>query len=142
MQRNEYGYGINDNSFQAAGGEDGIRKLVECFYDVMDELPESQRIRDMHPDDLAISRKKLAYFLSGWLGGPRLYQEHFGSISIPGVHSHLDIKAEERDAWLLCMKKAIEQQPYAASFKTYLLEQLSIPAERIRMVCEKINHRD
>ena len=74
-------------------------------------------------------------FFCGWLGGPRRYNEKYGSISIPGVHRHLSIEEPERDAWLTCMQRAIEQQPFAADFKQYLLEQLAIPAERIRIAC-------
>lgn len=125
-------YGFQDNSYKAAGELDGIRKLVDCFYDLMNELPDAKRIRNMHPDDLAVSRDKLTHFLSGWLGGPRTYPEKYGRISIPEVHQHLIINEQERDAWLLCMKQAADQQPYAPSFRKYLLEQLSIPAERVR----------
>ena len=129
---NPDGYGIGDSSYQAAGGIDGLTRLIDLFYDYVDTLPEAKVIRVMYPEDLTLPKQKLAYFLSGWLGGPRLYQEHFSSISVPGSHSHMNIGYAERDAWLLCMKKAVDEQPYADSFKTYLIEQLSIPAERIR----------
>ncbi|BFM18046.1 group II truncated hemoglobin [Maricurvus nonylphenolicus] len=125
-------YGTDDASFQAAGGVEGIRKLVDAFYDAMEVLPEAKTIREMHPDDLTESRDKLARFLCGWLGGPKLYREKYGSIAIPRAHNHLDIGVDERDAWLLCMEKALEDQPFADDFKTYLLEQLFVPAERSR----------
>ena len=128
-------FGVQDESFLAAGGEDGIRALVEDFYRQMDALPEAREIRDMHPDDLESSVDKLARFLCGWLGGPRRYNEKYGSISIPGVHRHLTIEEPERDVWLACMHRAVEKQPFAAEFKQYLLEQLAIPAERIRQAC-------
>lgn len=129
------GFGSGDASFRAAGGADGIRSLVQDFYEIMDALPEARRIRQMHPKDLDRSADKLARFLCGWLGGPKRYQEKYGSISIPGVHRHLPIGAEERDAWLACMAGAIERQPFADDFKKYLLEQLGVPAERIRLAC-------
>ena len=128
-------YGVGDSSYRAAGEIAGLTKLVDSFYDYMEELPEAKVIRAMHKDDLADSRKKLAYFLSGWLGGPRLYSEHFGSISIPMAHRHLSVGYAERDAWILCMEKAVEQQAYDASFKIYLIKQLKVPAERIRVAC-------
>lgn len=128
-------YGIADASFNAAGQEVGIRKLVACFYEYMDSLPEARRIRAMHPQDLTESQDKLACFLCGWMGGPKLYQAKFGSISIPGVHRHLDIDKTERDAWLLCMHKAVNEQPFEASFKVYLMQQLAIPAEFVRSAC-------
>lgn len=125
-------YGIGDASYQAAGGEAGIRTLVDDFYDAMAQLPEAEKIRKMHPADLTISRDKLTLFLCGWLGGPQLYAQKYGPIRIPQVHSHLAIGRSERDAWLRCMQEALKIQPYAAEFKKYLLEQLYVPAERSR----------
>ena len=120
--------------YQAAGELAGITRLVDEFYVNMDTLPEAEIIRSMHPEDLTESRKKLTYFLCGWLGGPRLFQQHYGPISIPGFHKPFSIGYEERDAWLLCMQRAIAVQPYSTQFKDYLLAALSIPAERVREV--------
>ena len=125
-------YGQDDTSFQAAGMQTGIRKLVNDFYDIMEQQAEAEKIRKMHPADLAESRDKLALFLCGWLGGPKLYREKYGSISIPKAHRHLNIGSTERDAWLLCMEEALKMQSYATDFKRYLLEQLAVPAERCR----------
>ncbi len=130
-------YGIGDNSYQAAGKLEGLTQLVDDFYDNMSTLPEAKTIREMHPSDLTLSRKKLAYFLSGWLNGPSLYAEHFGGISIPASHQHLVIGNPEGDAWLLCMQKALDKQPYQEDFKTYLMEQLKFPTERIKDVCSR-----
>jgi hemoglobin len=120
--------------YQAAGGLEGITRLVDEFYVNMDTLPEARIIRDMHPEDLTESRKKLTYFLSGWLGGPRLFQQHYGPISIPGAHKRFPISYDERDAWLLCMQRALAVQPFSTELKDYLLAALSIPAERVRQV--------
>jgi len=134
MSLDEQGECIDLTPYQAAGELEGITKLVEEFYRNMDTLPEAETIRNMHPPDLAKSRRKLTYFLCGWLGGPRLFQEHYGPISIPGAHKRFPIGYEERDAWLLCMQRAIAVQPYSDQFKDYLLAALSIPAERVRQV--------
>ena len=120
--------------YQAAGELAGITRLVDQFYTYMDTLPEAETIRNMHPPDLTESRRKLTYFLCGWLGGPRLFQQHYGPISIPGAHKRFPIRYEERDAWLLCMQRALAVQPYSDQFKDYLLAALSIPAERVRQV--------
>jgi len=131
-------YGIEDASFRAAGGEEGIRKLVYEFFDRMGSDPRFAVIFGMHPDDKDISRDKLARFLCGWLGGPKLYQEKYGSISIPRVHEHLAIATPERDQWLSCMRETVAEQPFAAEFKTYLMQQLFVPAEGVRRRVEKI----
>lgn len=134
---NNIQYGIDDSSYIAAGKYEGIRQLVECFYTYMDTLPLAKTIRKMHPEDLSESIEKLTYFLCGWLGGPRFYQQKYGPIHIPKAHGKLNIGEAERDAWMHCMEKAVMEQSYPNKFKTYLLKQLYIPAERIRMICQK-----
>jgi hemoglobin len=130
-------YGDGNATFQACGGEVGIRNLVDAFYDLMTTEEKFANLRSMHPSDLAISRDKLARFLCGWTGGPRLYTEKYGSITIPGAHAHLRVTATERDQWLTCMASALALQPYPESLVKYLLAQLWVPAERIREACSK-----
>lgn len=130
-------FGFQDTSFKAAGGVDGIARLVNAFYDIMNELPQAKVIRAMHTNDLGVTRDKLARFLCGWLGGPRLFRETYGTISLTGVHAHLGIGEVERDAWLECMRLAIAEQDYSPDFSRYLLEQLAVPAERVRVICER-----
>jgi hemoglobin len=128
-------YGDGDFSYQSAGELPGLIQLVDLFFEFMDTLPEAKCARDLYPTKLSGPSKNLAYFLSGWLGGPRVYQEHFGDISIPSAHRHLKIGQQESTAWMLCMQKAVEQQPYEEPFKKYLIAQLQIPAERIVLAC-------
>lgn len=128
-------YGIGDASFQAAGGQEGIFTLVNNFFDRMGSDERFATIWDLHPDDKDVSRDKLARFLCGWLGGPRLYNEKYGAIGIPRVHAHLAIATPERDQWLTCMSESVAEQPFAPEFKTYLMEQLFVPAEAVRRRC-------
>ncbi len=131
-------YGIEEASYLAAGEEAGIRKLVDAFFDRMGNEPRFKVIYDMHPEDKEVSRDKLARFLCGWLGGPKLFQEKYGGISIPRVHEHLAIATPERDQWLTCMSETVAEQPFDTDFKTYLMEQLFVPAEGVRRRVEKI----
>lgn len=126
-------YGVADASYRAAGERDGIARLVDAFYDHMDARPEAATIRAMHTPDLGLSREKLKVFLCAWLGGPNQYRERFGPISIPGVHAHLAIDEAERDAWLHCMRLAVDEQPWAPDFKAYFMKAIAVPAERVRM---------
>lgn len=133
---NAYGYGNGADLYRAAGELAGVTSLVDAFYSNMDHFPEARVIRNMHPEDLTESRKKLTYFLCGLLGGPRLYIEHYSGVNLPEFHGQFPIGYDERDAWLFCMERAISVQPYEVSFKEYLLARLRIPAERIRLFNE------
>jgi hemoglobin len=95
-------------AYEVLGGEHVLDRLVHRFYEYMDTLPEAAGIRVMHPKDLDSSRSKLFKFLSGWLGGPNLYWEEFGHPRLRMRHFPFAIGPSERDQWMLCMNKAIE----------------------------------
>jgi len=95
--------------YELLGGAQGVRTLVERFYQLMDTLPEAARIRALHPADLRGSTDKLYKFLSGWLGGPALYVEEFGHPMLRARHLPFPIEAADRDAWLLCMSRALDE---------------------------------
>ena len=124
-------YGVGDASYQAAGGIEGLRRLVADFYRLMDEQPEAAELRHLHGESLHLASDKLACFLSGWLGGPRLFSEKYGSIALPAFHAQWPITEQLSQSWLNCMAQAIALQPYAPAFVEYLLTQLRVPAQRI-----------
>ena len=124
-------YGVGDSSYQAAGGFEGIYRLVERFYFHMDSETKSAKIRAMHAPDLAMPIDKLACFLSGWMGGPRRFSEKYGDIHIPKFHASFTIAESEGEAWLYCMGLALDEQDYAEDFKAYLKEQFKVPVQRI-----------
>jgi hemoglobin len=89
--------------------EEGIAELTSAFYDIMDTLPEAAGIRAMHAQDLDPMKEKLAQYLTGWMGGPPRYAEAHGTVCMTEPHEPYHIGPEERDQWLLCMDKALEQ---------------------------------
>jgi hemoglobin len=93
--------------YESLGGALPLRRLVDRFYDLMDSLPEAAAIRALHPADIASSREKLYLFLSGWTGGPPLYLERHGHPRLRARHLPFPIGEAERDAWLLCMDRAL-----------------------------------
>ena len=94
--------------YQLIGGEKKVRALVDRFYDLMDEDPDYFGIRKLHPASLDGSRDKLFMFLSGWLGGPPLYVNEFGHPRLRARHLPFPIGKSERDQWLACMNRAME----------------------------------
>ena len=92
------------------GGETGVRQLVDRFYDLMEMMPATKGILDLHPQDLTSSRDKLFKFLSGFLGGPSLYIEQYGHPRLRARHLPFPIGESERDQWMLCMNQSIDEQ--------------------------------
>nr|WP_198284678.1 group II truncated hemoglobin [Beggiatoa alba] len=94
--------------YQRLGGEAKLQELVNRFYELMDTLPEAKTIRAMHGQDLTAIKQILIEFLSGWLGGPRLYEEKYGHPRLRARHLPFPIGERERDEWLLCMYQAMK----------------------------------
>ncbi len=118
---------MKNTHYDRLGGEKMLRDLVNRFYELMDTLPEASEIRHMHAPDLSNAREKLFMFLSGWLGGPSLYIEKYGHPRLRQRHLPFAIGEKERDQWMLCMTRAmqdvgldesIQKELTAAFFKT------------------------
>lgn len=101
----------NNTPYFHIGGKAAIHLLVDRFYFYMDTLPEAQGIRAIHQTDLASANSKLFKFLSGWLGGPNLFMEEFGHPMLRARHLPFKIGESERDQWMLCMNKALNEIP-------------------------------
>ena len=99
-----------NKAYEFLGREDGIRALVDRFYDVIDTLPDAAAIRAMHPPDLTESRDKLYFFLVGRFGGPPLYEQRFGHPRLRGRHMPFAIDTDAAEAWMLCMDTALDEQ--------------------------------
>lgn len=95
--------------FQQLGGEAGVRRLVDRFYDLMDLEPGFAGLRALHPTPLDGSRDKLYWFLCGWLGGPNHYIERFGHPMLRARHLPYAIGDAERDQWMACMRQAMDE---------------------------------
>jgi hemoglobin len=101
--------GMTQTIYESIGGEKTVRALVDRFYDLMDTMPEAAGIRALHPETLDNSREKLFMFLSGWMGGPPLYIEHFGHPRLRARHLPFPIGESERNQWMICMNRALEE---------------------------------
>lgn len=95
--------------FERVGGADAVRRLVDRFYDRMDQRPDCADLRALHPPDLDRSRDKLTWYLTGWLGGPQEYVERFGHPRLRARHLPFSIGVQERDQWVACMHQAMTE---------------------------------
>ncbi|WP_339722905.1 group II truncated hemoglobin [Marinomonas primoryensis] len=133
-------YGESDGTLQKVGGIAGLQSLVEAFYRIMENTPEYRPLFDMHPNNLELTIDKLVSFLSGWMGGEKLFTKKYGPISLPQAHAHLIITEKEKAMWLNCMAAALDELGYPEDVKAYLLPKLEFPAERIRQVSAALHN--
>jgi hemoglobin len=118
--------------YELLGGDAGVRRLVDRFYDLMDSAPEAATIRGLHARSLKASREKLHLFLTGWTGGPPAYVERFGHPRLRMRHFPFAIGARERDEWLWCMDQAMAEHPMPEDVRAHLRERLHQLADHMR----------
>ena len=111
---------MSNPHFASIGGEVAITQLVDKFYYYMDTLPEAVRIRAMHDADLSQTKQVLVKFLTEWLGGPKKYSAERGHPSLRKKHMSFPIGEAERDAWILCMRHAMEDVVTNATLRQQL----------------------
>ncbi len=93
--------------YDQLGGAPTVDRLVDAFYDNMDQLGPAKGIRAMHGADLGPVRLILKTYLAEWLGGPKNYSATRGHPRLRMRHARFPIGPAERDAWMLCMNKAL-----------------------------------
>lgn len=110
---------------EAVGGDPAVRALTHRFYALMDTLPEAARCRAIHPPDLSGSEEKLYEYLTGWLGGPPLYTDKRGHPMLRRRHFVALIGPAERDEWLLCFVRALEETVPSEGLRKIILEPVT-----------------
>ena len=118
--------------YERIGGEAKVRALVRRFYELMDALPEAYGIRKMHQPDLQSANEKLFKFLSGWMGGPQLYVEQYGHPMLRRRHLPFPIGDTERDQWMLCMNRALDEVVEDAALRKELSDAFAKVADHMR----------
>jgi hemoglobin len=120
--------------YEMMGGEAAVRGLVDRFYDIMDSAPEARDIRALHAADLAPMRQLLFEFLSGWLGGPALYFKRPEHRCIRSAHHGFPIGEAERDQWMACMRRAMDDRRVEQDVRALI----DLPLARM---CESFRNR-
>lgn len=92
--------------FDQVGGEETFRRLVAKFYEGVSTDPI---LRPMYPDeDLTEAKERLFLFLQQYWGGPNTYSQLRGHPRLRMRHSPFHVGIQERDAWLLHMREAVD----------------------------------
>jgi hemoglobin len=118
--------------YEAIGGIDKVDELVDRFYDLMALEPQFAELQAIHPPDSSSSREKLKFFLTGWMGGPDIYSPKYGHPMLRARHLHFKIGILERNQWLACMYRALEECGIDCNIAKQLEESLFNTADWMR----------
>jgi hemoglobin len=108
--------------YDAVGGADTFRRLVDAFYDGVADDP---LLRPMYPEtDLGPARDRLRMFLEQYWGGPGTYSEQRGHPRLRMRHAPYQVGPQARDAWLTHMRAAVDTLGLAPAHEAVLWDYL------------------
>jgi hemoglobin len=93
--------------YDMVGGAETVRRIVDRFYDLMDEQSCLAELRVLHAPDLGPMRESLSGFLIAWLGGPRDWFANNPGKCVMSVHGKIAVSAQTADQWSEAMRLAI-----------------------------------
>ena len=118
MNEAENPWGPHVTPFDALGGQDRIRFIVDRFYDIVDV--DAPNLRAMLPADDAVSRQKLHEYLVEWTGGPALYSSHRGHPRMRMRHMPFVIGEHEVQEWLTCFGRSLDDNEVTGAVREFL----------------------
>nr|WP_207222855.1 globin [Herbihabitans rhizosphaerae] len=115
--------------FEAVGGEETFRRIVGRFYA---EVATDDVLRPLYPEeDLGPAEERLTLFLMQYWGGPHTYSEQRGHPRLRMRHQPFPIGPIERDAWLRCMRIAVDDAGLDKAYRDQLWQYLEMAANSL-----------
>lgn len=110
------------NFYAEVGGAPMFDKIVARFYQ---QVRDDEVLRPLYPDeDLGPAEVRLRMFLEQYWGGPRTYSDQRGHPRLRMRHAPFKVGPIERDAWLRCMRVAVDEagldEPHREQLWNYL----------------------
>jgi hemoglobin len=114
------------NFFAEVGGAPVFEKLVARFYQ---EVAADDVLRPLYPEeDLGPAEVRLRMFLEQYWGGPRTYSDQRGHPRLRMRHAPFKVGPIERDAWLRCMRVAVDDIDLDEAHRAQLWQYLQFAA--------------
>ena len=115
--------------YEAVGGQETFHRIVARFYA---EVAKDELLRPIYPDeDLGPAEEKLRLFLMQYWGGPHTYSEQRGHPRLRMRHAPFVIGPLQRDAWLRCMRIAVDEAGLTEPQRKQLWEYLEMAAHSL-----------
>jgi len=116
--------------FDAIGGEEAFRRLVDAFYAGVAADPV---LRAIYPeDDLGPAAERLRMFLIQYWGGPSTYSQTRGHPRLRMRHAPFAVSGAARDAWLRHMRAALDSLDLALEYDETMWRYFTSAAESLR----------
>ena len=115
------------NFYDAVGGEEVFHRIVARFYE---EVAKDEILLPLYPEqpDLGSAEERLRLFLMQYWGGPHTYGERRGHPRLRMRHAPFSIGPLERDAWLRCMRIAVDEADLSDQHRRQLWAYLEMAA--------------
>lgn len=121
--------------YQDLGGREAVLKLVERFYDIMEQTePALAAVHELDAQGKVSrrNRDRFGLFLLGWLGGPDDYVRANGHPRLRMRHARVPVDSALRDAWLRCMFAAMDECEVPIAVRSFLRERFAEVADFLR----------
>ena len=118
--------------YEAIGGEETFRRLVDTFYAGVASDPV---LRAIYPeDDLGPAAERLRMFLIQYWGGPNTYSALRGHPRLRMRHARFAIGIAAHDAWLRHMRAALDELAPEPEYDDALWRYFQMAAASLRNV--------
>ena len=112
--------------YDEVGGAPVFEKIISRFYE---EVAGDEVLRPLYPEqDLGPAEMRLRMFLEQYWGGPRTYSDQRGHPRLRMRHMPFKIGPIERDAWLRCMRIAVDEAGLDDEHRAQLWQYLQYAA--------------
>lgn len=118
----------SNNPYIAIGGQEVLNELVDAFYAKVKLHP---KLAPIFPEDLTETARVQKQFLTQFLGGPNLYSEEHGHPMLRARHMPFPITKERAEAWLQCMREAMDDIKLEGPIRDYFYERLTQTANHM-----------
>jgi hemoglobin len=118
--------GNAESFYDAVGGKETFHRIVARFYA---EVAKDEVLRPLYPEeDLGPAEERLRLFLMQYWGGPHTYSDQRGHPRLRMRHAPFSIGPIERDAWLRCMRVAVDEVGLSPQHRDQLWAYLEMAA--------------
>lgn len=109
-------------------GEKKLHALIDAFYKNVKKHP---LLKPIFPKDLTETARKQKQFMTQFLGGPPLYTKEHGHPMLRARHLPFPITPRRAEAWLSCMRKAMDEVGLDGEIREFFYDRLVVTAHHM-----------